>query len=106
MVDLLAFVSTPDRHPGGSVCLKYFADMKKRSHEFVIKEEIKIRQHLQSSRAMPAVFIKFCAWTETYKEEKGDIQNLHEILIPTHLRSMNLKTCTRIYGKNFGRCAF
>ena len=41
MVGLLAFVSTPDRHPGGSVCLKCFAGMKKRSHEFVIKEEIK-----------------------------------------------------------------
>ena len=41
MVDLLAFVSTPDHHPGGSVCLKCFAGMKKRSHEFVIKEEIK-----------------------------------------------------------------
>ena len=41
MVGLLAFVSTPERHPGGSVCLKCFAGMKKRSHEFVIKEEIK-----------------------------------------------------------------
>ena len=40
MVGLLAFVSTPDRHPGGSVCLKCFACMKKRSHEFMIKEEI------------------------------------------------------------------
>ena len=29
-----------------------------------------IRQYLQSSRARPAVFIKFCAWTETYKEKK------------------------------------
>ena len=41
MVSLLAFVSTPDRHSVGSVCLKCFAGMKKRSHEFVIKEEIK-----------------------------------------------------------------
>ena len=106
IVGLLAFVSTSDRHPGGSVCLKCFAGMKKCSHEFMIKEEIKIRQHLQSSRARPAVFIKFCAWTETYKEEKVDIQKLHEIPIPMHLRSMNLKTRTRRYGKNFGRCAF
>jgi len=37
MVGLLAFVSTPDRHPGGSVCLKCFAGMKKRSHEFKTK---------------------------------------------------------------------
>ena len=37
MVGLLAFVSTPDRHPGGSVCLKCFAGMKKRSHEFKAK---------------------------------------------------------------------
>ena len=41
MVGLLAFVSTPDRHPEGSVCLKCFAGMKKHSNEFVIKEEIK-----------------------------------------------------------------
>ena len=41
MVGLLAFISTPDHHPGGSVCLKCFASIKKRSHEFVIKEEIK-----------------------------------------------------------------
>ena len=93
MVGLLAFVSTPDRHPGGSVCLKCFAGMKKRSHEFVIK-------------ARPAVFIKFCPWTETYKEEKVDIQKLYEIPIPMHPRSMNLKTRTRRYGKNFGRYAF
>ena len=57
MVGLLAFVSTPDRHLGGSVCLKCFAGIKKRSHEFVIKEKNQIRQHLQSSRASPAVFI-------------------------------------------------
>ena len=37
MVGLLAFVSTTDRHPGGSVCLKYFTGMKKRSHEFKTK---------------------------------------------------------------------
>ena len=37
MVGLLAFVSTPDRHPGGNVCLKCFAGMKKRSHEFKAK---------------------------------------------------------------------
>ena len=37
MVDLLAFVSTPDHHPGGSVCLKCFVGMKKRSHEFKTK---------------------------------------------------------------------
>ena len=41
MVGLLVFVSTSDHYPGGSVCLKCFEGMKKRSHEFVIKEEIK-----------------------------------------------------------------
>ena len=51
MVGLLAIVSTPDHHPGGSVCLKWFAGLKKRSHEFVIKEKNQIRQHLQSSKA-------------------------------------------------------
>ena len=37
MVGLLAFVSTLDHHLGGSVCLKCFAGMKKRSHEFKTK---------------------------------------------------------------------
>ena len=63
-----------------------------------------IHQHLQSSRASPAVFIKFCTWIETYKEENVDIQKLHEIPVPTHPRSMNLKTRTRRYGKNIGCC--
>jgi len=65
-----------------------------------------IRQHLQSLRASPTVFIKFCTRTETYKEEKVHIQKLHEIPVPTHPRSMNLKTRIRRYGKNIGRCAF
>ena len=71
MVGLLAFVSTPDRHLGGSVCLKCFAGMKKRSHEFKTKRRNQIRQHLQSLKASPIVFIKFCTWTEMYKEEKS-----------------------------------
>ena len=69
-----------------------------------------IRQHLQSSRASPAIFIKFCTWTEMYKEEKVDIQKLHEIPVPTHPWSMNLKTRTRdkmdttlLFGINFVR---
>src|SRR6185437_10352853 len=65
-----------------------------------------IRQHLQSSRVSLAVFIKFCTWTVTYKEEKVDIQKLHEIPVPTHPRLMNLKTRTRRYVKNIGRCLF
>ena len=56
MVGLLAFVSTPDCHPGGSVCLKYFAGMKKRSHEFVIKEEIKF-VNISKVREQALVFI-------------------------------------------------
>jgi hypothetical protein len=86
--------------------LDYFAGMTKRSHEFVIKEEIKFVNFSKSSRASPVVFIKFCTWREMYKEEKVDIQKLHEICVPTHPRSMNLKTRTRRYGKNIGRCVF
>ena len=52
------------------------------------------------------VFINLTTWTEAYKEEKVDIQKLHEIPVPTHPRSMNLKTRTRRYGKKIGRCAF
>ena len=37
MVGLLAFVSTPDRHLRGIVCLKCFTGMKKCSHEFKTK---------------------------------------------------------------------
>jgi hypothetical protein len=76
--------------------------MTKRSHEFVIKF-VNISKSL---RASPAVFIKFCSWKEMYKEEKVDIQKLHEILVPTHPRSMNLDTRTRRYGQNSGHCAF
>ena len=53
-----------------------------------------------------AVFINLRTCSELYKKQKVDIQKLHQILIPTHSRSMNLKTRTRRYGKNIGRCAF
>ena len=106
MVGLLAFVSTPDHHPGGSVCTWLFCRHDKVFPWIRDQRRNQIRQHLQSSRASPAVFIKFCTWIETYKEEKVDIQKLHEIPVPTHPRSMNLKTRTRRYGKNIGRCAF
>jgi SUMO ligase MMS21 Smc5/6 complex component len=84
------------------VHLIYFAGMTKRFHEFVIK----FVSISKSSRATPAVFIKFGTWTEMYKQEKVYIQKLHEILVPTHPRSSNLKTRTRKYGKNSGRCVF
>ena len=79
-----------------------FAGMTKPSHEFLIKEEIKFVNISKVRKASPAVFIRFCKWTEMYKEEKVDIQKLHEIPIPTHPRSMNLKTRIRRYGKNIG----
>ena len=53
-----------------------------------------------------AVFINLRTCSELYKKQKVDIQKLHQIPIPTHSRSMNLKTRTRRYGKNIGRCAF
>jgi hypothetical protein len=35
-----------------------------------------------------------------FKEEKVENQKLHQVPVPTHLRSMNFKTRTRRYGKN------
>jgi hypothetical protein len=40
-----------------------------------------------------------------FKEEKVENQKLHQVTVPTHTRSMNLKTLTRRYGKNIERCA-
>jgi hypothetical protein len=40
-----------------------------------------------------------------FKEEKVENKKLHQVPIPTHPRSMNLKTQTRRYGKNIERCA-
>jgi hypothetical protein len=40
-----------------------------------------------------------------FKEEKFENKKLHQVLVPTHPRSMNLKTRTRRYGKNIERCA-
>src|SRR6185437_15663215 len=39
-----------------------------------------------------AVFINLRTCSELYKKQKVDIQKLHQILILTHSRSMNLKT--------------
>jgi hypothetical protein len=44
-------------------------------------------------------------WSGMFKEEKVKNQKLHQVPVPTHLRSMNLKTRTRRYGKNIERCA-
>jgi hypothetical protein len=38
-------------------------------------------------------------WSDMFKEEKVENQKLHQVPVPTHPRSMNLKTRTRIYGK-------
>jgi hypothetical protein len=35
-----------------------------------------------------------------FKEEKAENQKLHQVPVPTHPISMNLKTRTRSYGKN------
>jgi hypothetical protein len=40
-----------------------------------------------------------------FKEEKIENQKLHQVLVPTHPKSMNLKTFTRRYGKNIEQCA-
>jgi hypothetical protein len=44
-------------------------------------------------------------WSDMFKEGKVENQNLHQVPVPTHPRSMNLKTRTRRYGKNIERCA-
>jgi hypothetical protein len=44
-------------------------------------------------------------WSGMFKEEKFENQKLHQVPVPTHPRSMNLKTRTRRYGKNIERCA-
>jgi hypothetical protein len=43
--------------------------------------------------------------SDMFKEEKVENQKLHQVPVPTHPRSMNLKTRTRRYGKNIERCA-
>ena len=90
---------------GQIVHLNYFAGMTKRSHEFVIKEEIKF-VNISKVPKQAAVFINLRTCSELYKKQKVDIQKLHQIPIPTHSKSMNLKTRIRRYGKNIGRCAF
>jgi hypothetical protein len=40
-----------------------------------------------------------------FKEEKVENEKLLQVSVPTHPRSMNLKTRTRRYGKNIERCA-
>jgi hypothetical protein len=35
-----------------------------------------------------------------FKEEKVENHKLHQVKVPTHPRSMNLKTRTRRYDKN------
>jgi hypothetical protein len=35
-----------------------------------------------------------------FKEEKVENKKLHQVSVPTHPRSMNLKTRTRKYDKN------
>jgi hypothetical protein len=44
-------------------------------------------------------------WSDMFKEELVENQKLHEVPVPTHPRSMNLKIRTRRYGKNIERCA-
>jgi hypothetical protein len=44
-------------------------------------------------------------WSDMFKEEKVENQKLHHVPVPTHPRSMNLKSRTRRYGKNIERCA-
>jgi hypothetical protein len=44
-------------------------------------------------------------WSDMFKEEKVENQKIHQVPVPTHLRSMNFNTCTRRYGKNIERCA-
>jgi hypothetical protein len=39
-------------------------------------------------------------WSDMLKEETVENQKLHQVPVPTHPRSMNLKTRTRRYGKN------
>jgi hypothetical protein len=40
-----------------------------------------------------------------FKEEKVENQKIHQVPVPMHPISMNLKTRTRRYGKNIERCA-
>jgi hypothetical protein len=39
-------------------------------------------------------------WSDMFKEEKVENQKLHQVPVPTHPRSMNLKIRTRKYDKN------
>ena len=68
MVGLLAFVSTPDRHLGGSVCLKCFASMKKRSHEFKTK---RISIKIVKTREGRSCFHQFENMFRDVQEEKS-----------------------------------
>jgi hypothetical protein len=42
-------------------------------------------------------------WSDMFKEEKFENQKLHQVPVPKHPRSMNLKTHTRRYYKNIER---
>jgi hypothetical protein len=39
-------------------------------------------------------------WSDMFNDEKVENQKLHQVLVPMHPRSMNLKTRTRRYGTN------
>ena len=72
MVGLLASVSTPDRHPGVVCALDCFAGMTKRSHEFVIKEEIKF-VNIVETREGCSCFHQFENMFRAVQEVKVDI---------------------------------
>ena len=106
MVGLLAFVSTPDRHLGGILCtwivLQAWQSVPMNSWS-------KKKSNSSTSpkfESQPRCFHLILHMDRDIQGRKVDIQKLHEISVPTHPRSMNLKTRTRRYGKNFGRCAF
>ena len=106
MVGLLAIVSTPDRHLGGRLCtwivLQVWQSVPMNSWS---KKKIKF-VNISKVLKQAAVFINLRTCSELYKKQKVDIQKLHQIPVPTHPRSMNLKTRTRRYDKKIERCAF
>jgi hypothetical protein len=59
----------------------------------------------RTSKTDVFVFINFENLVRHVQGIKVENQKLHQVPVPTHPRSMNLKTRTRRYGKNIERCA-
>jgi hypothetical protein len=79
---------------------------------WIMKNEVMPKEFQDKSSTSPnsamgvVVFINLRHCSEVYKWRKWDIQNLHQVSIPTHQEPMDLKTHGRSCEENIKRCAF